>query len=118
MRLRWCRFELRTASIVKNDHCLWDLSLHEEGTAIDWRGCHDDLQSTRPALTSPEQMATELRDGVASGEIGFTSGADAEVVIDLYAKARPGMVDIAAAIIEGDNGASDRLTRAALDDGE
>ena len=29
-------------------------------------------------------MATELREGVASGAIGFTLGADADVVIGLY----------------------------------
>jgi len=82
----WCRFELRTASIVKHQDCLWDLNLHKEGTAVEFWKCRLDLKSTRPALTSPEQMATELHEGVTSGEIGFTSGADADVVIDLYAK--------------------------------
>ena len=92
-RLRWCHFELRTASIVKAHPCLWDLSLHKEGTAITYMECCQTLKSTRPPLTSPEQMATELREGVASGEIGFTSGADADVVIELYAKGFIGAFD-------------------------
>ena len=77
----------------KDSTCLWDLSLHKEGTATSWYGCRANLKSTRPALTSPEQMATELRQGVASGEIGFTSGADADVVIELYAKGFVGAFD-------------------------
>jgi hypothetical protein len=90
----WCHFELRTASIVKLGGCLWDLSLHKEGAPITLVECEDTLnQGTRPPLTSPEQMATELREGVASGEIGFTSGADADVVIELYAKGFVGAFD-------------------------
>ena len=46
-------------------------------------------------MASPEQMARELREGVASGEIGFTSGADADVVIALYAKGFVGAFDTA-----------------------
>ena len=38
-------------------------------------------------------------------------------IIQLYAKARPSMQDIAAGIIDGANKAVDTLTRAALDDG-
>ena len=38
-------------------------------------------------------------------------------IIQLYAKSRPSMVDMAAAIIEGDHLATDRLTKAALDEG-
>ena len=38
-------------------------------------------------------------------------------IIQLYAKARPSMQDLAATIIEGANHDTDRLTRAALDDG-
>ena len=37
--------------------------------------------------------------------------------VGIFAKARPTMQDIAAALIEGENGTVDRLTRAALDDG-
>ena len=73
----WCLFELRTASIVKCDKCLWDLSLHEEGTAITFKECCG-LRSTRPPLTSPEQMARELR------EKKFTNDADIGVVASLY----------------------------------
>ena len=37
--------------------------------------------------------------------------------VGIFAKARPAMQDIAAALIEGENDTVDRLTRAALDDG-
>ena len=37
--------------------------------------------------------------------------------IELFARARPSMQDIAAALIDGDNGTVDELTRAALDEG-
>ena len=37
--------------------------------------------------------------------------------VGIFAKARPAMQDIAAALIEGENGTVDRLTRAALEDG-
>ena len=40
--------------------------------------------------------------------------AERRHIIQMYARAKPAMQDIAAAIIEGDHGASDRLTRAAL----
>ena len=77
-RLRWCYFELLTASIVKSAGCLLDLNLHEEGTAITFSDCKTTLQSTRPPLTSPEQMARELR------EKKFTNDADIGVVASLY----------------------------------
>ena len=77
-RLRWCHFELRTASIIKDGDCLWDLSLHKEGTAITFTECRLTLKSTRPPLTSPEQMARELR------EKKFTNDADIGVVASLY----------------------------------
>ena len=80
--LRWCYFELLTASIVKHQTCLWDLSLHKEGTAITFRECAGNacrgLKATRPPLTSPEQMARELR------EKKFTNDADIGVVASLY----------------------------------
>ena len=75
----WCYFELLTASIVKDMRCLWDLNLHKEGTAIDFRKCMTTLnKGTRPPLTSPEQMARELR------EKKFTNDADIDVVASLY----------------------------------
>ena len=78
-RLRWCHFELRTASIVKSGYCLWDLSLHKEGTAITFEECRHTLnQGSRPPLTSPEQMARELH------KKKFTNDADIDVVASLY----------------------------------
>ena len=38
-------------------------------------------------------------------------------IIGLYAKSRPAMQDLAATIIDGDNEETDKLTKAALDDG-
>ena len=101
--IRWCYFELLTASIVKDKSCLWDLNLHQEGAPITFNQCTLCLRTkgTRPPLTSPEQMATELREGVASGEIGFTSGADADVVIALYTKGFVGAFDTALQYISG-----------------
>ena len=78
VRLRWCHFELRIASIVKFSNCLWDLSLHTEGAAITWCECLKTLKSTRPPLTSPEQMTRELR------EKKFTNDADLKQVASLY----------------------------------
>ena len=40
-----------------------------------------------------------------------------ERTVDVFSKARPGMQDIAAALIEGENDTVDRLTRAALEEG-
>ena len=77
--LRWCHFELRTASIVKSWACLWDLSLHEEGTTITFDECWRTLKSSRPPLTSPEQMERELL-----REKKFTNDADVDVVALLY----------------------------------
>jgi hypothetical protein len=78
----WCHFELRTACIAKHGRCLWDLSLHREGSAIDFVRCQLDLKpATRPPLTSPEQMAKELRDDVT-----FTMRADVATVTELYAE--------------------------------
>lgn len=83
----WCHVELRLASIVKNTQCLWDLSRHKEGKEISFAECRDELPPTRPPLTGPPQVAKELRDGLASGALCFTSEADADVVPELYAKA-------------------------------
>ena len=56
----WCHVELRLASLVKHSTCLWDLRMHKEGRPIDFEGCQSLLQSPRPPLTSPEQLAKEL----------------------------------------------------------
>ncbi len=40
-----------------------------------------------------------------------------ERTVNTFAKARPGMQDISAALIDGDNNTVDKLTKAALDDG-
>ena len=62
--------------------CRWDLSLHAEGTAIDFATCTSTLNRTRPPLTSPPQLAAELRSGV----LFFTSGMDPDVLSEVYAR--------------------------------
>ena len=82
----WCYFELRTSSIVKDRDCLWDLSLHKEGKPISFRQCQRRLRAGRPPISSPVKIARELREGVASGDLGFTAAADLEMVVGLYEK--------------------------------
>lgn len=77
-RRGWCHFERCLASLVKDTCCLWDLSRHVEGMPTDVRTCMEDLRASRPAPTSPDQMAKDL------SELVFTNGADNEKVIDLY----------------------------------
>ena len=78
----WCHFELRAASMIKAIQCLWDLSCHEEGADINFNECQQHLKmtATRPPLMSPYQLGKELREAVASGAIGFSAGADADVI--------------------------------------
>ena len=64
---------------------MWDLSKHEEGAEIDFEGCKS-LRAGRAPFVSPEVVARELSEGVASGALGFTAGADQDVVSKLYEK--------------------------------
>ena len=80
----WCYFEKRISSLVKNTLCLWDLSKHEEGAEIDFDKCTRKLRGGRAPFVSPEVVARELSEGVESGALGFTAGADQDVVSKLY----------------------------------
>ena len=82
----WCYFEKRISSLVKDDNMLWDLSKHEEGAEISFYDCTDNLKAGRAPFVSPEVVARELSEGVASGTLGFTAGADEDVVSKLYEK--------------------------------
>ena len=82
----WCYFEKRISSLVKDDNMLWDLSKHEEGAEIDFDDCRGKLKAGRAPFVSPEVVARELSEGVASGALGFTAGADQDVVSKLYEK--------------------------------
>ena len=82
----WCYFEKRISSLVKDDNTLWDLSKHEEGAEISFGGCTEKLRAGRAPFVSPEVVARELSEGVASGALGFTAGADQDVVSKLYEK--------------------------------
>ena len=53
------------------------------------------MMAARPPPMSPDRVERELREGVASGAIAFTKGADLDLVIGIY---RRGFV---AAIEEG-----------------
>ena len=68
----WCFFEVRMASIVKDDWCLWDLSQHAEGDAISFDEAiqgSKKLGMSRSPPISPLQMARDLREGMASGHM-------------------------------------------------
>ena len=82
----WCYFEKRISSLVKDNNTLWDLSKHKEGAAIHFYDCMDKLKAGRAPFVSPEVVARELSEGVASGALGFTAGADQDVVSKLYEK--------------------------------
>ena len=82
----WCYFEKRISSLVKDNNCLWDLSKHEEGAEISFDDCKIKLNAGRAPFVSPEVVARELSEGVASGALGFTAGADQDVVSKLYEK--------------------------------
>ena len=74
---------MRTASLVKWMICLWDLSRYEGGTT--YQDCHRQMRTRRPPPTSPDVVERTLREGVASGAIGFTAGkVDVEFCIQKY----------------------------------
>ena len=81
----WCRFEIRISALVKNKRCLWDMSKISQdfNHIMDLR---TKAGGKRPCPHSPDAVAKEIRDGVASGALAFTSGGDMEVVIDLYTR--------------------------------
>jgi hypothetical protein len=85
-RRRWCHFELRAASLVKHESCLWSLSLHDEGHAITFDAARLKLQGDRPPLTSPDQLAKEFRQGAALGTLTFPEVCDADLVVELYTR--------------------------------
>ena len=58
----------------------------EEGAAIRFHECREYLNAGRAPFVSPEVVAHELSEGVASGALGFTAGADQDVVSKLYEK--------------------------------
>ena len=82
----WCYFEKRISSLVKDESCLWDLSKHEQGKRMSFDDCTVNLKAGRAPFVSPEVVARELSEGVASGALGFTAGADQDVVSKLYEK--------------------------------
>lgn len=85
----WTFFELHCASLVKDSACLWSLSQSTWSIDDYVSGTFRALQkmlsrSTRPPPTSPPRFAKELRDGIASQDIGFSVPADLETVLKLY----------------------------------
>ena len=53
---------------------------------MDFDDCREKLKAGRAPFVSPEVVARELSEGVASGALGFTAGADQDVVSKLYEK--------------------------------
>ena len=79
----WCFFELATASIVKDDDCLWDASKYTDGLN-DYGAMKGQLKSGRPKMLSPPAFGEAMRTRVAAGELKFTAKADMETVIEQY----------------------------------
>ena len=80
----WCFVEQRLSALVKDDKCLWDLGAYKETmtTFVELLG----MKAGRPPFMSPERVARELREGVASGAIAFTAASDVDVVIELHTR--------------------------------
>ena len=76
------------STMVKDDYCLWDLA--KQSTATEYDGLRKAMKAKRPAPISPEQFSLKLREQVATGDVGFTSSADLDFVIELY---RSGFVE-------------------------
>ena len=53
---------------------------------MDFDDCREKLKAGRAPFVNPEVVARELSEGVASGALGFTAGADQDVVSKLYEK--------------------------------
>jgi len=81
----WCYFELSMSSLTKDGSCLLDFSKFREENA-DFASCVWDMKAKRPPPMSPDDFATEMRKGIASGRLAFTAKADADFVIDQYRK--------------------------------
>lgn len=73
---------MRASSLVKDDGCLWDLSKYQGGTDVE--SCAQSMKYRRPPPTSPERVAREIHDGLRSGQLAFTAGADSKIVIEKY----------------------------------
>lgn len=82
----WCRLETRVASLVKDSRNLWDFALFDAtGTkCVDLTTARRYMKAFRPPFVSPARFATEIRDGIASGDIEFSVAADAELAVGLY----------------------------------
>ena len=90
----WCYSEASVSSIVKYSKALWDLSSWKGnatkfGRAADNPpgGMISELIGGREPFVNPDDFAAEMRRRVNAGEFSFSYGADAEVVIDMCARA-------------------------------
>jgi len=81
----WCHVERRLSGLVKDEKMLWDMSAFT-GTQTHYLGLRNELKAGREPFMSPDRVARELREGVASGAVAFTAASDVELVIDLYAR--------------------------------
>jgi len=81
----WCFFELSVSSLAKDDKGLLDFSKFN-GDCTSFDALAWDMKARRPPPMSPDDFATQMREGIASGRLAFTAKADAEFVIDQYRK--------------------------------
>jgi len=80
----WCLTERSLSSLVKHALCLWDLAKLDTVTGHSHIEELFTKRSGRPSPIDPERFSVKLREQVAAGEVGFTSNADLEFVIELY----------------------------------
>jgi hypothetical protein len=85
----WCFMEKHISGIVKDEACMWDLSLHTEGAQITFQQCRSELTSCRQPLVSPVWVRMQLKERLDTkepDELAFTKDGnkDLEVVSDIY----------------------------------
>jgi len=81
----WCYFELKISSLTKDGKCLLDF-IKFDGSSTAFDASAWGMKANRPAPMSPDDFATEMREGIAAGRLAFTAKADAEFVINQYRK--------------------------------
>lgn len=81
----WCIFETRVSGLVKHYLCMLDMSsIVGKASVRSWADiCRVGKAGRLPPLAPPD-FAALLTDGVGSGAVGFTAGADLQIVIDAY----------------------------------
>lgn len=87
----WCFFELAASLVIKKGYCLLDTSMYAGASRFCGKhtieaksGCIGQMKAGRQPPISPEIFTEQMRAGVASGQLKFTSNADMALVIGQY----------------------------------